>query len=577
MDRRVVCFFVIALVSFGAFGAEGPFTLSVSVTPADAGHVQLDPEVGPYAFGTNVTLTPVANSCFRFDHWTGDLGGNGTPAVVAMNADKHVTAVFATGLSSVAILSPLPGSTITVSDGANDLALTVIAKTGCTESTGAVGFTLDGAASPVIVSRRTANGLFYVSMPGISKLSQGQHTLVAEANDLSRTVTVQDSVTFTIAKAPLDTDADRNGLPDNSFSALPADGASWQSSVIVPETRNIRLTSAIRWEADGAPGSESLVALAIGNPNYEHQTTTLTVPRALLQEGESGVFIVQAAGDLVTLFSPVETSFLGVEPSAVLVHRGQYFAIGILVSVDGGDSYAPIDASRLDDNPIHVSIDDLDLVGLDPDFPPLFAHTCSLVRDLLVGDKLVGWQGDWNTNTVRNLTQGDTFDADLTSLSVFAPYDVAELSRRGPTPVTTPPSLSTYDYGWVGAGASVDATFTVRNMGGGILSGTVSSTNAPFSIASGDVYNLSFGKSQQVTVRFQPTADTNYSGNLIFSGGGEATLYLNGRGYTLPSLLQCSGGTPSSSGLMGDMAIMGAAALALFVAGRVMSRRRRTA
>lgn len=70
----------------------GPVTLSVSA--AGPGSVQLSPAGGSYPFGTLVTLSAEPNPGARFDHWEGDLSGSITPLTVPMLTPLAVTAVF---------------------------------------------------------------------------------------------------------------------------------------------------------------------------------------------------------------------------------------------------------------------------------------------------------------------------------------------------------------------------------------------------------------------------------------------------------------------------------------------------
>jgi len=70
------------------------YTLSIGVSPANAGTVSLQPAGGVYAAGTSVLLTAMPAEGYVFDSWSGDLSGADASAAVVMNADKTVTAVF---------------------------------------------------------------------------------------------------------------------------------------------------------------------------------------------------------------------------------------------------------------------------------------------------------------------------------------------------------------------------------------------------------------------------------------------------------------------------------------------------
>jgi hypothetical protein len=77
----------------------------------------------------------------------------------------------------------------------------------------------------------------------------------------------------------------------------------------------------------------------------------------------------------------------------------------------------------------------------------------------------------------------------------------------------TPPSQ---DFGTVAVDSSTDRSFTVQNTGGGTLSGSASIA-APYAVISGGSFSLGAGASQQVTVRFTPTAPGSAAGNVSFT------------------------------------------------------------
>ena len=76
------------------------YTLTTSIEPpeaeADGCDISLNPPGGTYDCGTVVTLTANPESCWEFDHWSGDLNGSANPTTITMNSDKDVTANFAT-------------------------------------------------------------------------------------------------------------------------------------------------------------------------------------------------------------------------------------------------------------------------------------------------------------------------------------------------------------------------------------------------------------------------------------------------------------------------------------------------
>lgn len=102
-----------ANITHASTGAETK-TLSVSgtaynvytltVTNDGNGSVTLNPTGGSYTAGTTVTLTPVPNTGYVFDNWSGTNAGNiiDTDGVytIVMNGNKSVTANFAVSLCS---------------------------------------------------------------------------------------------------------------------------------------------------------------------------------------------------------------------------------------------------------------------------------------------------------------------------------------------------------------------------------------------------------------------------------------------------------------------------------------------
>jgi subtilisin family serine protease len=135
------------------------------------------------------------------------------------------------------------------------------------------------------------------------------------------------------------------------------------------------------------------------------------------------------------------------------------------------------------------------------------------------GSATVGVQ----TSTQRALQ----FSFDTQSLS-----DGLSLLWTTMPPTTISVSPTSRNFGSVPLGSSEDRSFTVQNLGGGVLSG-VASVSAPFSIVSGGSYSLAAGASQAVTVRFTPAAAGTSSANVSFSGAGGASRVAIGTGIAV--------------------------------------------
>jgi len=114
----------------------------------------------------------------------------------------------------------------------------------------------------------------------------------------------------------------------------------------------------------------------------------------------------------------------------------------------------------------------------------------------------------------------------------FPGNDKVTVNIANPTISVTPSSI---DFGTVGTGSSVDKNFTVTNTGGGLLSGSVTTT-APYSIVSGGTYNLSGGQGQTVVVRFAPTTTGTFVANVTFTGGAGASTTVTGTAIGISSI-----------------------------------------
>src|SRR2546427_217673 len=150
--------------------------------------------------------------------------------------------------------------------------------------------------------------------------------------------------------------------------------------------------------------------------------------------------------------------------------------------------------------------------------------------------------GDLNGNGQRDLAVANV---SANTVSVF-------LNTIAPVIAVTP---SSQGFGNVPMGSTADRTFTVTNAGGGMLTGSAStSTSTPFSIVSGGSYNLGAGASQTVIVGFQPTAVAIVTGNVTFTySGGSVSRGLTGTG-TNPVPVPMLGALSPSSATAGGAA-----------------------
>jgi hypothetical protein len=72
------------------------YKVNTNVSPSNAGKIILTPEASEnkYKENTGIVATAAGNEGFTFDHWEGDISGSDNPAVLTVNSDKNITAVF---------------------------------------------------------------------------------------------------------------------------------------------------------------------------------------------------------------------------------------------------------------------------------------------------------------------------------------------------------------------------------------------------------------------------------------------------------------------------------------------------
>jgi hypothetical protein len=74
---------------------DNKYTLNIDVRPEGAGTVDyLKVPDNEYGEGVELTLTAIPETGYLFDNWEGDLTGPDNPAVLTMDSDKDITAVF---------------------------------------------------------------------------------------------------------------------------------------------------------------------------------------------------------------------------------------------------------------------------------------------------------------------------------------------------------------------------------------------------------------------------------------------------------------------------------------------------
>jgi IPT/TIG domain/Abnormal spindle-like microcephaly-assoc'd, ASPM-SPD-2-Hydin len=110
------------------------------------------------------------------------------------------------------------------------------------------------------------------------------------------------------------------------------------------------------------------------------------------------------------------------------------------------------------------------------------------------------------------------------------------LSGVGVQPSRLSVTPSPLDVGLVAVGSARDRNFTVKNIGGGTLTGSCT-PSAPFSLPSGYAFTLAAGQTKVVRVRFSPTTTAVVTQHVPFtSNGGSASPVAQGEGTVKPHI-----------------------------------------
>jgi subtilisin family serine protease len=277
----------------------------------------------------------------------------------------------------------------------------------------------------------------------------------------------------------------------------------------------------------GAPGSEILSTIR-GNSYASQSGTSMATPHvtgvaALLQAGDPSLDwrsmknLILAGGDnLASLANTITQKRINAFSTLTCTNSivaSRLRPIGNSVS---GSVGTPIDLAALNINCANPN-GNIDIM-IDP-----VGEIVTLLDDGLSSDQVAAdgiYSGQWTPSATGVYT--------LT----FPWGEVLTVNVAMPVISVSPNSVN---FGGVNVGGSADRTFTVQNVGGGVLTGNAT-TNAPFAIVSGSSYSLSAGQSQTVTVRFSPTSAETFLGNVNLTGGGGASLAVSGTGVIPPNI-----------------------------------------
>ncbi|MFP4500508.1 MAG: immunoglobulin-like domain-containing protein [Candidatus Hydrogenedentota bacterium] len=481
------------------------------------------------------------------------------------------------GEDPIAITSP-SGGNIVVESGLTEAEVTFTSQVDLLESDTAdpaecdleVTYTVDGDEVGTSVD---ADGGFPVAFQAQVGT---EYTVQALLNENSRDLTAESAVvTFTVVSPEEEQDQDGNGIPDNPFAALPDEGDSWDSIVPIEGAcdRAVKLVSFF----GSAEGGEPVTATVV-NPDDPTQAVTVTVPReGVVGEGEQGILIVAIACDVFSLLAPEDAGELERDlPSDSLAAGAAAVEVSVIVPLDEGE-FDEVEVFS-EENPVTISLGGL---AFTPAWQATyFSHPTFVNSDEgTTGVVIMAEGGSWSDQFVANeSTRGGVLTAEVVELSAFIPVEQPDDSPQlKVSPSTRFPRI----LGIVEVGDEVEATFTARNAGGGLVSGSVTLPDGPFSLIDADGekassidFNLATGQSQHFTVQFAPSTSGDASATLQFVSDDVDPQSVELRGTAIPQkfvrVMGC-GAAESQSSSRGDLVVVLLAAAGLVL----LSQRRR--
>jgi len=340
-----------------------------------------------------------------------DASGNAADEQV-----RVVEVVEPEGEDDLRIASPRDGSTLYVGAGTSSVPLTMTAA--ASVDLDQVEYTLDGVPFGMAAQAPYA----VTTVIDLEDAGFGEHVLAASAlqNDTGDTLTAHS--TFTVAPSRSTDDVDGNGIPDNPFVALAQDGDGWLCTVEVPESQGQRTVALAHFDVDE---DDVPIVMLVENPEDVSRHVRLTVPRALVDDTQAAVVLVALSDNIESLLGPAEAGRLAPEPEGFArVEGGQYVAVSVIASTDGGSSFTEIAQDRMAQYPIHV-----EMAWLSPAQgrgQAIFAHP-TVVGANSAGVQLAVLDGDWSEAPVQGMVVGDgAMSGDLGAPSVMAPYEVSD-------------------------------------------------------------------------------------------------------------------------------------------------------
>ena len=366
---------------------DASVTVELGSTYTDAGATAedaFDGDLTDEIATTNSVNTDVAGT-YTVTYTVSDTARN--------EAEKTRSVEVVDSRDELVVTSPVDGSVLYVSAAQMNVPLTMTAK--AEVELEFVEYTLDGVPFGMAAEAPFAA----TTDMDLAAFGWGEHRLVVSASVLDTQETLTAQSTFTLAPIAAEDDVDGNGIPDNPFLTLAGNGDGWLDAVTV-----------MRFEHD----ADAPVVVVLDN-------VTVTVPRALVNENETGIAMVAVSDTLDALFGATEAALFDAAPAEyALVSGGRYVQVNVIKSADGGATYDDVAPALLAANPVRVEMRDLSFAG--EATKALFAHPSYVDSAPSTGLRVIAAEGGWNAE--RTTVGTDSMTAEPVSSSfVLAPYE----------------------------------------------------------------------------------------------------------------------------------------------------------
>lgn len=249
---------------------------SLTVGTNGSGSVTRNPNQATYAAGTAVTVTATPASGQQFAGWSGDASGTTNPLTVVMDANKSITATFAS-ISSQYTLAVAINGTGTVTKNPNQATYAPGANVSLTAKAGAgqqfTGWSGDatGTTNPLSIvmnADKSVTATFATTGSAgsisVTPLSIYDNDVSGGAAGINRTITVKNTGQGTLSLSAIST----SGTNTNQFvlSGLPAFPA------------NINAGSSISFSVAFNPSSTGLKTAAVNISSNDPSNPSLSIP-----------------------------------------------------------------------------------------------------------------------------------------------------------------------------------------------------------------------------------------------------------------------------------------------------------